>query len=369
MKPPGGRQKGEIMRTVSVINQKGGCGKTTVSINLAAAFKEMGRRVLLIDLDPQSHASIGLNVFLDDVEHTSYDLLMNPRLRIPEAALNIDGDFDIIAASPILSAVEQELSGKPAREGKLVSKTARIADLYDYIIIDSPPNVGLLTFNALIAASDVLIPFDPSYFSLQGLGKLRETLDLLESETRHRVAVHVLINNLEKRTNFSRDIVAEIDRKHGSVVMESTISHSVRYKEAALRGVSIFQMRDTGRLKREFLSLAGEIEERVSVLDTVDIEDWMIRLHGPRKVEEGMLFMLDAPNSNSVYITGEFTNWSRDGIRMSRDGKDGLWKAVLHLEPGEYEYRFIVDGVWIKDPANTDSVLNEFGQENSLLIV
>jgi 1,4-alpha-glucan branching enzyme len=95
----------------------------------------------------------------------------------------------------------------------------------------------------------------------------------------------------------------------------------------------------------------------------------MVRLHGPRRVEEGILFIVNAPNAQSVYCTGEFTNWSREGIRMEKDEKTGFWKTVLHLEPGEYEYRFIVDGVWIKDPNNTDSVLNEFGQENSLLVV
>ena len=151
--------------------------------------------------------------------------------------------------------------------------------------------------------------------------------------------------------------------------MDTIISHSVRYKEAAMRGEPIFRMSGVDRLKNEFLSLAREIENKVSVIDTDDIEDWMVRLHGPRRVDEGILFIIDAPNAESVHLTGEFTNWSREGMRMEHGDEDGLWRAVLHLEPGEYEYRFIVDGVWIKDPGNADSVLNEFGQENSLLIV
>ncbi|HUV36421.1 MAG TPA: AAA family ATPase [Patescibacteria group bacterium] len=357
------------MRIVSVINQKGGCGKTTVAINLSAAFREIGKRVLLIDLDPQAHASIGLHVNSDDVEHTTYDLFMNPRVRITDAAHRVEERFDIIASSPVLSAIEQELSGKPARETRLVSKLRRVTDQYEYIMIDSPPNVGLLTFNALMAAGEVIIPIDPCFFSLQGLQKLRETLDLLERETNHKVAVHVLVNNIEKRTTFSRELVNDLERDHNAVLMDTIISHSVRYKEAALRGVSIFKMQDAERLQREFLSLAEEIENRVSMIDTRDIDDWMVKLHGPRHVQEGILFMLDAPRAQNVYLTGEFTNWSREGFRMHKDEKDSLWKSVLHLEPGEYEYRFIVDGVWIKDPNNADSVLNEFGQENSLLIV
>ncbi|MCK4235576.1 MAG: AAA family ATPase [Candidatus Krumholzibacteria bacterium] len=357
------------MRTVSVINQKGGCGKTTIAINLAAAFGEMGRNVLLIDLDPQCHASMGFNVSVEDMEYTTYDLFMNPRLRIAEAAFRVDGNLEIVPSSPVLSAIEQELSGKPARETRLLSKLARVSEGYDYVIIDSPPNVGLLTFNALIAAGEVIIPLDPSCFSFQGLKKLIETLELLERETRHKVVVHILANNIDKRTRFSRDIVLKAESIHGAMLMDTIISHSVRYKEAASLGIPIFRMKKVDRLKEEFFSLAKEIENRVTVLDMEDIEDWMVRLHGPRRVEEGILFVLDAPQAQSVYLTGEFTNWSRDGVGMSRDEKDGLWKATLHLEPGEYEYRFIVDGIWIKDPKNADSVLNEFGQENSLLIV
>lgn len=357
------------MRTISVINQKGGCGKTTVSINLAAAFREMGKKVLLVDLDPQAHTSIGLDIVSEELDYNTYDLLINPRVRVEDAAFSIDERLAVVPSSAVLSAVEQELSGKPARETRLAAKLTRVSNDYDYAIIDSPPSVGLLTFNALIAASEVIIPLDPSFFSLQGLEKLRETLDLLEYETKHKIIVHVLATNVEKHTTFGRDIIYELENQHGGVLMDTIISHSVRYKEAALRGVSIFGMKRVERLKNEFLSLAREIDNKISVIDTEDIEDWMVKLHGPRRVEEGILFVLDAPNAETVHMTGEFTNWSREGLKMERDEKDGTWKALLHLEPGEYEYRFIVDGVWIKDPANVDSVLNEFGQENSLLIV
>ncbi|HVO76466.1 MAG TPA: hypothetical protein VMT60_00640, partial [Candidatus Bathyarchaeia archaeon] len=220
-----------------------------------------------------------------------------------------------------------------------------------------------------MASGEVLIPIDPSFFSVQGLEKLRETLDLLERETNHTIAVHVLMSNVERRTAFSRDIIAEVERGHGGVLMKTVICHSVRYKEAAFRGMTIFGMRHVEQLQEEFLALAREIEASAPVVAVENIDDWMVRLHGPRRVAEGILFVVNAPNAQNVYLTGEFTNWSREGIRMEKDDKTGFWKAVLHLEPGEYEYRFIVDGVWIKDPNNTDSVLNEFGQENSLLIV
>jgi chromosome partitioning protein len=357
------------MRTISVINQKGGCGKTTVSINLAAALGELEKKVLLVDMDPQAHASIGLDVSWDQVERTTYDLLRNPRVMVSETVHPVTTHLDLIPSTPILSAVEQELAGKDARETRLASKLSRVEENYDYVIIDSPPNIGLLTFNALMAAGEVVIPVEPSYFSITGLKKLRETVDLLESETKHRLAVKILVNNIEKRTNISRDMVFELERLYGDELLDVTISHSVKYKEAAYRAVPIFGIPRSDRLRWEFLSLARELEEKVSIIDTADIGEWMEKLHGPKIVKEGVLFTLDAPGAGKVNLTGEFTRWSREGIPLEKDASDGLWKVLVDLEPGEYEYRYIIDGVWIKDPKNVDSVLNEFGQENSLLIV
>jgi chromosome partitioning protein len=358
------------MRIISIINQKGGCGKTTVAINLAAALRELGLKTLLVDLDPQAHASLGCGVSPEEAETTVYDLLKDPRVDVSDTLRMIEENFYLVPSSPVLSAIEQELSGKAGREGRLLSKLARVPGDFRYVIIDSPPSIGLLTFNALIASSEVIIPVDPSRFSVHGLEKLRETLELLERETRHSIGVHVLMNNVERRTTFSRAIVDEVERSHGPVLMKTIICHSVRYKEAAFEGLPIFRMRHVEQFQEEFLDLAREVEANPpSALAVESIDDWMVRLHGPRRVEEGILFVLNAPNAQNVYLTGEFTNWSREGIRMEKDDKTGYWKTVLHLEPGEYEYRFIVDGVWIKDPNNTDSVLNEFGQENSLLIV
>lgn len=358
------------MRTIAVMNQKGGCGKTTVSINLAGALTQLDRRVFLIDIDPQAHASIGLGIDNEEQQITTYELLLDPTVSISEAMLDIGGGLSVVPASTVLSGVEQELADKMGREERLAQKLAYLPkDEFDFTIIDCPPSVGLLTFNALIAARELIIPVDASFFSLHGLTKLRETIEVIEDELGHRLRAHVVCNNLDTRTHFSNELLQEIEQFHSAVLADTFISNSVRLKEAAAKGVTIFDLEKSSKSASQFLSLARELLEKESRIETYDLEGWMEKLHGPRRVPEGVMFVLDAPQSKDVRVTGEFTNWSREGLAMDKDNADGLWKVVVDIAPGEYEYRFVVDGVWVRDPNNKDYVRNEFGQENSLLIV
>lgn len=358
------------MRTIAVMNQKGGCGKTTVAINLSSALSQLGKKVLLIDIDPQAHASVGLGIDSEHLDTTTYELVMDPTVGIMDAAIDKTDKLTLVPANTVLGGVEQELVDKEGREQKLSDKIGRLDQgVFDVAIIDCPPSVGLLTFNALIAAQEVLIPIDASFFSMVGLIKLRETLAVIEEELNHQFQVHVVCNNLDTRTHFSNEMLAEIDKFHGAVLLDSHINHTVRLKEAAAVGVSIFELDNKSKAARQFLSLARELVEKHSKAVEVELDDWMERLHGPKMVSEGVLFTLDAPDARHVLVTGEFTNWSREGISLERDSSDGIWRTVVDVEPGEYEYRFVVDGVWIRDPNNKDFIRNEFGQENSLLVV
>lgn len=358
------------MRTIAVMNQKGGCGKTTVAINLAAAFAQLDRRVLLIDIDPQAHASVGLSISNEHLETTSYELLMDPSVMVNDALIKKSDKLSVLPASTVLSAVEQELASRYGRESRLADKLGKLPpDSFDLVIIDCPPSVGLLTFNALIAAGEVLIPVDASFFSLHGLIKLRETIEVVEQELKHDLQVRVVCNNLDTRTHFSNELLDEVDKFHGAILTETYISNTVRLKEAAAKGVSIFDLDRSSKAAKQFLSLGRELIEKYTRIEQAELEDWIEKLHGPRMVPEGVLFALDAADATEVYITGEFTNWSREGIPLERDPSDNLWKTIVDIEPGEYEYRFVVDGVWIRDPNNKDYIRNEFGQENSLLVV
>ncbi len=358
------------MRTIAVMNYKGGCGKTTIAVNLSCALSRLDKRVLLIDIDPQSHATVGLGIDGDGVALTSKELLMDPSTRLEDAIVRHSDTLSVIPATTVLSGVEQELAGVGGRERRLAVKLYQMEeDVFDFVLIDCPPSIGVLTFNALIASGEVLIPVDASYFSLHGLVKLRESIDLIQDALDHRLHVRVVCNNLETRTRFTREILAELEKFHSGVLIDTFISHTVRLKECSAKGVSVFEIDGRSKASHQFMSLARELIETAPKLETRDMKAWMARLHGPKKVPEGVLFTLDAPGATFVTVTGEFTDWSREGIALARDPKDGIWKTVVNIRPGRYEYRFIVDGKWCRDPANSQVIRNDFGQENSLLTV
>jgi len=352
------------------MNQKGGCGKTTIAINLAGALNQLEHRVLLVDMDPQAHATLGLGVDSESQQVTAYELLCDDAVTLADATVLLSDRLSLVPANTVLSAVEQQLAQEMGREYRLATKLAqRGADGYDFVVIDCPTSVGLLTFNALVAAGEVLIPVDASYFSLNGLSKLRETIDVIEDELEHPLTVHVVCNNLDTRTHFSNDLLAEVERFHSAVLVDSFISHSVRLKETAAQGVTVFELDRRSRPAAQFLSLARELASRAPALRPARGDSVREPVAGPRRVSDGIQFALEAPAAAEVVVTGEFTNWSRQGVSLARDDHDGLWKATVEIPPGEYEYRFIVDGVWIRDPNNRDYTRNEFGQENSLLVV
>jgi chromosome partitioning protein len=358
------------MRTLAVLNQKGGCGKTTVAIHMAGALARLGRRVLLVDMDPQAHASLGLGVVGEEERLTSYELLSDPAVTVTDAMREVRPGLCLVPGSTVLSGAEQELAGVIGREDRLAEKLAFLPQgAFDFVVMDCPPSVGLLTFNALVAAEEVVIPVDASYFSMHGLGKLRETIGVIEAELKHPLRIHVVCNNVDTRTSFSNAMLGEVQKLHGGALLQSFVSNSVRLKEAASRGVTIFELDASSKPAIQFAAMADEIIQRMPRIETRDVRGWMKQLHGPDRVSEGVHFTLEAPGASEVYVTGEFPGWPREGKPLARDAADGMWKAVLDVPPGEYAYHFVVDGLWIRDPSNRDYTRDEFGQENSLLVV
>jgi len=199
------------MRTIAVINQKGGCGKTTISLNLAYAIAQKGHRTLLADLDPQSHCAVGLAVPEEQIENSIYDVLIssvdNTPIKISTILWEICNNLELAPASIDLAAFEQQMVGIADKENCLKNILETVSDTYDYVVVDCPPSVGLLTFNALRAATDVIVPVDTGYFSLHGLSKQLDTINLLCRQCNQQLNVMVLASMYEIRTKMGREIL------------------------------------------------------------------------------------------------------------------------------------------------------------------
>lgn len=251
------------MRTIAVVNQKGGCGKTTVSINLGSALADAGQRVLLVDMDPQSHCAVGLAVPEEQIEQSIYDVLIsrsrNEPMKLTEILWQISDRLELAPASIDLSAFEQQMAGIADREGCLKDTLSEVEDDYDYAIIDCPPAVGLLTFNALRAATDVIVPVETGYFALHGLSKQLETLGILCKRCNQQVDVKVLASMYDIRTKLAREILAELRSHFGDKMFKTIICFNTKIKEASSFGQPISEYDPASRGRRDFSSLAQEV--------------------------------------------------------------------------------------------------------------
>src|SRR5207247_4338184 len=231
------------MRTIAVMNQEVGCGKTSTSINLSAFLAREQRRVLLVDMDPQGQATLGLVSDAVQPSRTMYEVFVEDPGERPtvlrDVIRNVRENLDVAPADILLSGVPEALAGQIGREDILVDALAGFADDYDYVIVDCPPSVGLLTFNALKACSEAIVPMDPSFFSLHGIGKLLETFDVLAKETNHHIAARVLVTLYSGRSAFVKAVVDEIRRHLAVRHFDTVIRYSVKLAEAASHGVPI----------------------------------------------------------------------------------------------------------------------------------
>ena len=263
LKGPSGGSKGETMRTVAVINQKGGCGKTTVSINLASALASKGYRTLLVDMDPQSHCAVGLAVPEEQIEQSIYDVLIGSArgepLRVTEILWQISERFELAPSSIDLAAFEQQMAGASDRENCLAAILRDLKDEYDYIVVDCPPSVGLLTFNALRASTDVIVPVEMGYFSLHGLSKQLDTLHVLSEQCHQKINVMVLASMYDIRTKMGREILAELRKHFNGQMFQTVVNFNTKLKEAASLGQPISEYDPASKGYKDFLNLAEEL--------------------------------------------------------------------------------------------------------------
>jgi len=358
------------MRTIAVINQKGGCGKTVTAINLSACLAEKDQSVLLIDLDPQGHASLGVGVQPDEVDRGLYHVLSenHPDTDLKDILVGLGPRLDLAPSGLMLAAVEQELAGHPGREDRLLIALAQLSRDYDYVIVDCPPSLGLLTFNALRACREIIVPVETSFFALHGLAKLSETIKLIADRYGQRKHVRVAATIFDRRTKIATEVLEELSRHFGKGLFRTTIGINVRLREATGFGQPICQYDRHCTGYRDHAALAQEVlEESQDRQYQVRPASAMAKPLGPCFTEQGLHLRLLAPDAGQVRVAGDFNDWQPDeAAHLDPDG-NGIWSAVLPLEPGRYQYRFIVDGQWMEDPHNPHTVDTPYGVKNSIV--
>ena len=250
------------MRIIAIANQKGGCGKTTTAVNLSAAFAKMGTKTLILDLDPQGHATLGLGRNPDKLKTSIYETLTKKHMPMSKVIhRTYMRGLNIAPSNILLSGAELEMAEIPEREYILTERLKTVSSEYDVCIIDCPPSLSLLTLNALVASTDVIVPVQVHYYAMEGLKQLIETINIIrERYPLSRVKIlAMLLTFVETRTLLSRQIQRQMREYFGSLVFDTVIHKSTRLAEAPSAGESVITYDDKCKSAFEYIQLAKEV--------------------------------------------------------------------------------------------------------------
>ena len=249
---------------ISMCNQKGGVGKTTSTINLGAALAEYGRRVLLVDLDPQGALSAGLGVPHYELNNTVHNLMIEPRVGIDDVLIHTSvKDLDLVPSNIDLSAAEIQLVNEVGREQTLARALRPVLDRYDYVLIDCQPSLGLLTVNALACSDGVIIPTECEFFSLRGLALLTDTVDKVRERLNARLAISgILVTRFDSRTVNAREVMSRVVERFGDLVFDTVIARTVRFPETSVAGEPITSWAPKSTGAQAYRTLAREVIDR-----------------------------------------------------------------------------------------------------------
>ena len=249
-----------MVKVIAVANQKGGVGKTTTAVNLAACLAKEGRKVLLIDSDPQGNATSGLGFDKRDVKKCIYDALINEVPMADTLKHTAYENLDVIPATIQLAGAEIELVSLMNREGRLKNALERIKHEYDYVIIDCPPSLGLLTINALTAASSVMIPVQCEFYALEGITMLMNTIQLVQRNLNPALKLEgVVMTMFDSRTNLAQDVVEEVKKYFKTKMYKTIVPRNVRLSEAPSHGMPVIDYDSKSKGAQVYMELAQEV--------------------------------------------------------------------------------------------------------------
>jgi chromosome partitioning protein len=242
---------------IAFANQKGGVAKTTSTLNLAAALAEEGHRVLCVDMDPQGNLTMSQGLNPDSIERSMFDVLVH---RLPIESVITNAEVDLAVSSIDLAGAELALSSMIGRERALEKALIPVKERYDYVLIDTPPSLGLLTINALVAADHVIVPVQCEYLSLRGLVQLENTLAMIRENLNPDVAIMgILPTMFDRRTLHAREAVEILEENFGDLVFKTRIRKTIRYAEAPVKGTSVLKYDPTGNAAKAYRDLAKEV--------------------------------------------------------------------------------------------------------------
>jgi chromosome partitioning protein len=293
-----------------------------------------------------------------------YEVLVG-EASLDEVISQVLPNLSLAPSNIALSAIEQFLAGTPERERQLAARLAALGDRFDYVLIDCPPSVGLLTFNALIACQEALVPVETSFFSLQGVVKLSETIKLISEKIGHDISIRVLPTKFDRRAGYAKEVLAKIRAQFSAVTMATTINLNDKLREAVSLGLPITEYAPESAGFKDYMALAREII--VSEKSNARSADAEIGLG--LQARSGVLFSVKLPGAHDVKLAGDFNGWVPDRNVLSLKEDGGVWRKFVFLAPGSYQYKYVIDDEWREDPHNALSVRDSLGGQSSVVVV